>query len=56
MLNRTRYDPDTETLEVEFSGGGVYTYEGVPISVYNGLLSAPSAGQYFHRQIKGVYG
>ncbi len=56
MISRTQYDPETERLDVEFASGGVYTYEGVPISVYNGLLEAPSAGGYFHRNIKGVYG
>lgn len=54
-LRRCSYDIETETLQIQFNSGKTYTYEGVPASVYNGLLEASSAGQYFNANIKGVY-
>lgn len=54
-LRRCAYDIETETLQIQFHSGKVYSYEGVPASVYNGLLEAGSAGQFFNANIKGVY-
>ena len=42
------YDSVSETLEIEFANG-VYQYSDVPASVYEGLISASSAGRYFHQ-------
>ncbi|MCD4686147.1 MAG: KTSC domain-containing protein [Anaerolineae bacterium] len=49
------YDTATRTLEIEFDGGRVYQYYGVPENVYLGLMSAGSHGRYFHYHIKGRY-
>lgn len=46
------YDPATATLEVEFLNGSVYQYFGVPESVYEGLLNAPSKGSYLDQHVK----
>lgn len=54
-LKRCAYDIETETLQIQFHSGKVYSYQGVPASVYNGLLEASSVGQYFNSNIKGVY-
>jgi hypothetical protein len=54
-LKRCMYDIETETLAIQFASGKVYTYQGVPASIYNGLLEADSPGQYFNNNIKGVY-
>ena len=54
-LRRCAYDIETETLQIQFNSGRTYTYNGVPASVYNGLLEAPSAGQFFNSEIKGVF-
>ena len=43
------------TLYIEFHSGGVFCYTGVPESVYRGLMTASSHGQYFHQYIKNVY-
>ncbi len=51
-LRAVGYDPDTRTLEVEFLNGGLYSYSGVPASVYAGLMSASSHGSYFNVNIK----
>lgn len=44
------------TLHIRFHSGGLYAYYNVPLSVYNGLMSAGSKGRYFHENIKGRYG
>lgn len=49
------WDPDTGVLEIQFTSGKTYTYQDVPQEIYDGLMSADSAGQYFHSSIKGVY-
>jgi hypothetical protein len=43
-------------LHIRFNSGGLYEYSNVPISVYNGLMSAGSHGKYFHAYIRGKYG
>ena len=46
------YDPASHTLEVEFLTGGIYQYYGVPESLYVGLMSAASHGNYLDTYIK----
>ena len=41
------YDDASETLEVEFKGGNVYQYYGVPQLEHVALRSAQSVGSYF---------
>jgi hypothetical protein len=50
------YDPQSQTLTVTFPNGKSYTHEDVPIEVYQGLLEAASAGSFYNREIKGVFG
>jgi hypothetical protein len=49
------YDPASATLEIEFIDSGVYQYFDVGQAVHEGLMAAPSHGQFFHEQIRGVY-
>ena len=49
------YDPDSETLEVEFIKGGSYQYYDVPIHVHGELMSSSSHGGYLASNIKGTY-
>lgn len=49
------YDAESQTLEIEFHGGGIYRCFGVPESVYTSLMSASSHGSYFHRNVKDRY-
>ena len=49
------YDSDTQILEVEFINGNVYEYKNVPQIVYENLMSAPSCGSYFSREISKAY-
>lgn len=46
------YDEANSVLEIEFNHGGVYQYYDVPLSAYEGLMSASSHGTYFDRYIK----
>jgi KTSC domain len=49
------YDTRTRTLEVEFEGGGVYRYLGVPAREHATLMRADSLGTYVNRRIKPYY-
>ncbi|MEL3901084.1 MAG: KTSC domain-containing protein [Treponema phagedenis] len=43
------------TLEIRFHNGGTYQYYGVPVVVYQALMSANSKGSFFHKHIKNNY-
>ncbi len=43
------------TLYVSFNSGSMYSYSGVPESVYNNLMSASSKGSYFATYIRKSY-
>jgi hypothetical protein len=49
------YDPDSETLEVEFNNGRIYQYYNVPLFMYERLMQAGSIGTFLNTQIKGSY-
>ena len=46
------YDRAANILEIEFTSGSIYQYTHVPLSIYDGLISATSCGSYFSRFIK----
>jgi hypothetical protein len=52
-LNAPTYQ-DT-SLELEFRGGAIYRYIGVPARVYQELLSAESKGRYFNLHIRNRF-
>jgi hypothetical protein len=49
------YDPDEQTLEVEFIDGEVYQYLKVPEYIFLDFMMAESRGEYINRKIKGLY-
>lgn len=49
------YDPDSQTLEIEFTNGAVYQYFGVPPDEHDGFMNADSKGKYLHANIKSRY-
>lgn len=51
-LRAIGYAPETQTLEIEFLNGGLYSYSGVPAAVHAALMSASSHGSYFDAHIK----
>ena len=46
------YQPENQLLEIEFSGGGVYQYEGVDQWEHLELISAESVGTYVNQELK----
>jgi hypothetical protein len=43
------------TLIVEFHSGRTYDHHGVPDSVFEELMQAPSKGTFYNRYIRGRY-
>jgi hypothetical protein len=55
VLKAVGYDEIREILQLEFRSQAVYRYLGVPCSVYESLLAAPSKGLYFNQAIRGHF-
>jgi len=55
VIAAVRYDPRTERLDIRFTSGLVYRYFAVPRFVARGLVTAPSAGEYFNAEIRDAY-
>jgi KTSC domain len=49
------YDETRKLLQLEFCSRAVYVYFGVPATVHQALLDAPSKGRYFNRTIRGRF-
>lgn len=49
------YDPQTSTLEVEFTSGDLFQFFMVPAAVFRDFLEAQSLGAFFQAAIKGRY-
>ena len=49
------YDEASQTLYGQFRHGGTYAYSSVPNSVYIGLMSANSKGEYHRANIKNSF-
>jgi hypothetical protein len=47
------FDPETETMEIEFRGSGnVYRYSNVTPEIHADLVNAESIGKRFHAYIR----
>lgn len=46
------YDYEAATLRIDFLKGGTYDYYGVPLEIYEGLMSASSKGEFHNLYIK----
>jgi plasmid stabilization system protein ParE len=55
MILGARYNEITHEMDVVFRTGDKYRYKNVPRSVYDGLMSADSHGQYMHKKVLGRY-
>jgi len=49
------YDPQSQTLEVEFSDGKVLAYRGVSPEVHRGFMAAPSPVAYWEDKIDEAF-
>lgn len=54
-LLHASYDDETKSLTIQTRIGKSYTYDNVPMGIYEGLRDASSPGQYWGQNIKGVY-
>jgi hypothetical protein len=49
------YDGPKQILAVEFKGGDIFHYAGVPLEVALAFLQAESKGSFYAQQIRGKY-
>ena len=49
---RIGYDAEAEEVYVEYLGGGLYAYEGVPSGVLEELANADSKGAFVNAVVK----
>lgn len=52
QLKSVGYDPETQTLEIEFNSGGIYRYANVTPEMHKGLMEGDSIGKFFHAFIR----
>lgn len=55
MILGVRYNEVTREMDIVFRTGEKYRYKKIPRSIYDGLMSADSAGQFMHKKILGHY-
>lgn len=55
MIYAVGYDPEEKLLEVVFTKGKIWAYEGVPTDVYEGLMTSKSIGSYMRNYIFDCY-
>ena len=55
VLASVTYDEPKQLLLVEFRSGAIYCYFGVPLTIHQGLLAAPSKGAYFNRFVRAQF-
>lgn len=54
-LQSYQYDPNTETLTIQFVNGAVYQYAGVPITEFHNMAQSGGGGTYFWTKIRDKY-
>jgi hypothetical protein len=55
LLATVAYDTRRKVLQLELRNQVIYQYFGVPTTVYEALLRAPSKGKYFNQAIRGKF-
>ena len=53
-LKSVGYSEEFKLLDAEFKSGDIYRYFDVPKELYEGLMAAPSHGQYFNMYIRNA--
>jgi KTSC domain-containing protein len=54
-ISEVGYDAASQTLEIKFSSGGIYSYAAVPPEVHDKLIHDKSPGGYFATFIRPCY-
>jgi KTSC domain len=55
VLQTVTYELENAVLAIAFHSGAVYEYLGVPIPIYQQLLSADSQGAFFNARIRNQF-
>lgn len=55
-MHRVEYDEPSQRLDIWFTSTGRYTYYGVPLAIYLGLINSSSKGRYFNDNIRDQFG
>lgn len=55
QLKSVGYDPETQTMEIEFHMNLIYQYRNVPPAIHAEMMQAESIGRYFARNIKHAF-
>lgn len=55
VIKSCAYNETDKELTLDFKSGGSHKYSDVPKEVFEGILSAESAGKYFHSHIKNLF-
>jgi hypothetical protein len=55
VIRQFSYDPAAKTLQVTFTSGEVYVYEGFPPEAADAFRRAFSKGRWFAREIRPRY-
>ena len=55
VIKACSYKKDLKRLNVTFSNGNIYSFEGVTYARFLRLVGAKSVGKYFAEKIKGKY-
>lgn len=55
LISSIYYQPDSESLDINFQTSKTRVYHEVPSVVVDTLLSSDSPGWYYTRNIKGCY-
>lgn len=55
-LSEVDYDAGRKRLTIKFKNGRSYHYDNVSSNIYDGLLTAESAGKFFYSRINGKFG
>lgn len=55
-ISEIAWDPETDTLEVTFTSGNIYTFDNVPREDWERFKAARSKGTFYHQVIKPTYG
>lgn len=54
-INYIEYDEDKVVMRVEFKGGTLYEYSGVPKSVYNDIINAKLINKDGEQSVGGTF-
>ena len=55
FIDSTHYDDENKILYIAFSNGTCTAHKDCPRMHHSGLVSADSAGKYYHAHIKNKY-